>query len=150
MTVYFYSQNKEFGCFSNFSSHGFNLDDKFWATSEHYFQAQKFFGTKHYDVVMNAASPGDAAKIGRDRDLPLRPDWEHVKDDIMRRALYAKFKAHDDIREMLLSTGKKKIVEKTREDYYWGCGSDGTGLNRLGVLLMEIREQIRNEQLVDQ
>ncbi|HKC73877.1 MAG TPA: NADAR family protein, partial [Chloroflexota bacterium] len=43
MTIYFYStREKPYGCFSNFSPHGFELDGVWWPTSEHYFQAQKF------------------------------------------------------------------------------------------------------------
>lgn len=43
MTIYFYSaREKPYGCFSNFSRHGFELDGQWWITSEHYFQAQKF------------------------------------------------------------------------------------------------------------
>ena len=36
----------EYGCFSNFAHYGFELDGKWWMTSEHYFQAQKFYGTQ--------------------------------------------------------------------------------------------------------
>lgn len=42
MTVRFYKVNDEYGCFSNFSNHDFELEGKYWTTSEHYFQAQKF------------------------------------------------------------------------------------------------------------
>ncbi|HCQ89968.1 MAG TPA: Swarming motility protein ybiA, partial [Clostridium sp.] len=42
MTIYFYKINEEYGYFSNFSKHGFELDEKWRQTSEHYFQAQKF------------------------------------------------------------------------------------------------------------
>ena len=43
----FYKVNEVYGCFSNFSKHGFELDRKYWPTSEHYFQAQKFAGTEY-------------------------------------------------------------------------------------------------------
>lgn len=42
MTIYFYMIGEEYGCFSNFSPHCFELDGLYWPTSEHYFQAQKF------------------------------------------------------------------------------------------------------------
>ena len=76
--IYFYSTAGKYGAFSNFSQHGFTLDDKFWKTSEHYFQAQKFAGTEHEDSVRNATTPKAAATTGRRRDLPLRKDWEPV------------------------------------------------------------------------
>jgi predicted NAD-dependent protein-ADP-ribosyltransferase YbiA (DUF1768 family) len=44
---------------------------------------------------------------------------------------------------MLLSTGHETIVEHTANDDYWGDGGDGSGRNRLGLLLMELREILR-------
>lgn len=61
----------------------------------------------------------------------------------MRKAVLKKFQTHTDIREILLATGEEEIVEKSPIDYYWGCGADGSGKNRLGVILMEVREIIR-------
>lgn len=146
MPIYFYSTREEpYGCFSNFSAHGFSLDDEYWPTSEHYFQAQKFVGTEHAEAVRRASTPKRAAEIGRERSRPLRPDWEDVKDDVMRRAVLAKFQAHPALRELLLSTGDEPIVENTTHDYYWGCGKDGSGKNRLGALLMELRAELRQE-----
>ena len=144
MTIYFYSVNEDYGAFSNFSAHGFELDGKYWKTSEHYFQAQKFAGTKHEDEIRQAVTPKKAADMGRRRDIPLRQDWEKVKDDVMRRAVLKKFQAHGDIRQMLLDTGDEELVEKTTGDYYWGCGTDGTGKNMLGKILMEVRTTLRN------
>ncbi len=141
--IEFYTTNCEYGCFSNFSPHGFELDGKYWKTSEHYFQAAKFKGTPHAEAVRAAAKPNDAARIGRDRKRPLRADWESVKDDVMRRALRAKFTAHADLREVLLGTGDEAIVENAPGDYYWGCGKNGTGKNRLGALLVELRAELR-------
>ena len=46
MAIYFYKVTDKYGCFSNFSPHTFNLEGKVWITSEHYFQSQKFCGTK--------------------------------------------------------------------------------------------------------
>lgn len=144
MTIYFYSTREEYGCFSNFSPHGFTLDNLYWTTSEHYFQAQKFIGTHHSEQIRLVKTPKDAARMGRQRNRPLRSDWEQVKDDIMRKALLCKFSSHSDIREILLSTGNQKLVENSPIDYYWGCGSDGSGKNMLGIILMEIRELLRN------
>lgn len=145
MTIYFYgTRENPYGCFSNFSPHGFELDGVWWHTSEHYFQAQKFVGTPHVEQIRQVKTPKDAARMGRDRSRPLRPDWEQVKDDIMRKAVLCKFETHADIREVLLSTGDERIVENSPIDYYWGCGADGSGKNRLGEILMEIREQLRD------
>lgn len=143
MTIYFYSTQDEYGCFSNFSAHGFELDGVYWPTSEHYFQAQKFAGTAHCEQIRQVKMPKDAARMGRDRERPLRKDWEQVKEEIMRKAVLRKFETHADIREILMSTAEEEIIENSPIDYYWGCGKDGSGKNRLGYILMEVREILR-------
>lgn len=146
MPIYFYTPAEQpYGCFSNFSRHGFTLDGKYWKTSEHYFQAQKFAGTPHAEEVREASTPKKAAEIGRDRKRPLRKDWESIKDQIMYRAVLAKFQAHPDIRHILLETGDEPIIENAPRDYYWGCGADGSGKNRLGQILMDVRTHLRNQ-----
>lgn len=143
MPISFYGTRGPHGCFSNFSRHGIHLDGAFWPTTEHYFQAQKFHGTEHEDAVRRAATPKIAARMGRDRALPLRPDWEAVKDDIMRRAVRRKFSEHADLRAILLATGDEEIVEDSPRDAYWGRGKDYTGKNMLGRILMEVRAELR-------
>ena len=145
MPVLFYSvRESPYGCFSNFSPHPFELDGKQWPTSEHYFQARKFVGTPSEEEIRRACGPMKAAELGRERDRPLRKDWDAVKDDVMRRAVRRKFEAHDDIRAVLLSTGDEEIVENAPRDYYWGCGADGSGKNMLGKILMEVRAELRH------
>lgn len=143
-TIYFYSTQGEYGCFSNFSTHGFELDGQYWKTAEHYFQAQKFAGTKFEEQVRLAYSAKHAAEMGRRRDFPLRDDWESVKDEVMRRAVQHKFETHADIRAVLLNTGDADLVENAPGDYYWGSGKDGTGKNRLGQILMDVRAVFRD------
>ena len=84
-----------------------------------------------------------AARMGRSRERPLRPDWESAKEDIMREALHAKFTQHPDLRSLLLHTGDAEIIEHTRNDNYWGDGGDGSGKNRLGEMLMELRTKLK-------
>lgn len=143
--IRFYRRGDAYGCFSNFSAHAVEIGGKLYATSEHYFQAQKFVDTEHEEVVRLANTPSVAAKIGRDRGLPRRSDWENVKDDIMREVVLAKFRQHADIRELLLSTGDAYLIESTKNDSYWADGGDGTGKNMLGIILMEVRAILRKE-----
>ena len=86
-----------------------------------------------------------AARLGRNRKVPLRSDWEATKNEIMLCAVLAKFRAHPDLEQLLLSTGQEEIIEKTTDDYYWGCGTDGTGKNKLGEILMQVRDELRGE-----
>ncbi|MDJ0619907.1 MAG: NADAR family protein [Calothrix sp. MO_192.B10] len=146
MAIYFYTtRDKKYGCFSNFSRHGFELDGFWWLTSEHYFQAQKFVESDRFwfDKIREVKTPKEAAKMGRSRKHPLRSDWEQVKDEIMQQAVLCKFQTHADIRELLLGTGDELIVENSPVDYYWGCGADGSGKNKLGEVLMTVRGILR-------
>ena len=144
MAIRFYRERDEpYGCFSNFSKHSFALNGQPWQTVEHYFQAQKFAGTPREHEIQIAPAPMTAKTLGNDRAYPLRPEWEAVKDDIMRDAVRAKFTQHDDIRTVLLGTGDEELIEAAPNDYYWGCGQDGTGKNMLGRILMEIRGELQ-------
>jgi ribA/ribD-fused uncharacterized protein len=89
----------------------------------------------------------EAAKLGRDRTLKLRPDWEQVKPQVMWQGVLTKFLTHTDIQAILLDTGEELIVEDSPTDYYWGCGQDKTGQNQLGKTLMNVRKEIRKRRL---
>ncbi len=146
MPIYFYgTRSQPYGCFSNFSRDGFELEGYWWVTNEHYFQAQKFATTDPlwFNKIREVKTPKEAAKMGRSRKYPLRRDWEKVKDEIMERGVLKKFETHGDIREILLSTDNELIIENSPSDYYWGCGKDGTGKNKLGLILMAVRQTLR-------
>lgn len=105
------------------------------------FQAQKCQDTDFYDLIWRAATPGKAKKLGR--SCPLRDDWNEVRLDVMRDALRMKFTQHSELRDLLLSTHNKPLVEHTHNDHVWADGGDGSGQNLLGQLLMEVREELR-------
>ena len=84
MTIYFYTPREEpYGCFSNFSRHGVDLDGAWWPTTEHYFQAQKFVDASYTEKIRISFTPKQAADLGRSRSVPLRTDWETMKDAVM-------------------------------------------------------------------
>ena len=140
--IKFYSTQDEFGEFSNFAYFPIKLDGKLWHTTEHYFQAQKFADEHYQEKIRAEKSPMLAARLGRDRKQKLRKDWQSVKNNVMKKALMAKFSQHDDLKILLLSTGEAKLIEHTENDAYWGDGGDGKGKNYLGILLMQVREEI--------
>lgn len=142
-TIHFYLTDDPYGELSNFASFPILLNGKMWPTTEHYFQAQKFAGTEHEDQIRLEVSPMKAARMGRDRNRPLRSDWETVKDEVMKTALLAKFSQHLELKTLLLGTGDATIVEHTENDKYWGDGGDGTGRNMLGIMLMQIRSELQ-------
>jgi ribA/ribD-fused uncharacterized protein len=141
--INFYGVSDDYGEFSNFAPFPIRLRGKVWPTSEHYFQAQKFAGTEHAEVIRKTRSPMIAARMGRDRKKPLRRDWEAVKDNIMREAVRAKFTQHPELSDLLLATGDALLVEHTDNDAYWGDAGDGSGRNMLGRILMQVRDELR-------
>lgn len=143
--IKFYSVNDEYGEFSNFAPYPIKLKGKTWATSEHYFQAMKFTDKAYQEKIRKNSSPMHSARLGRSRKVKLRKDWESVKDSVMFEAVKAKFTQHDNLRELLLSTKEAKIIEHTENDSYWGDGGDGSGKNRLGQILMQVRDQLRDK-----
>jgi ribA/ribD-fused uncharacterized protein len=148
--ILFYSTIGEYGCFSNFSRHSFEINGVRWQTSEHYFQAMKTIDAAKQEAIRLAPSPSIAAKMGRDRRLGLRHDWDQIREDVMMTALRAKFTTHEAIKRILLETGNREIVEHTAKDRYWADGGDGTGQNRLGALLMQLRDELRAAQVHQQ
>jgi len=149
-SIKFYKTQDEYGCFSNFAPFPISIDEKEWPTSEHYFQAQKFSGTEHEEAIRLAKSPMIASAMGRDRSRPLRKDWEQVKDEVMLKAVREKFRQHTNLAAILLATRDAQIIEHTVNDSYWGDGGHGRGKNMLGQILMQVREELRQESEAEQ
>lgn len=143
--IKFYSTKEAYGCFSNFAAYPIKLGGKVWPTTEHYFQAQKFYDSDYQEKIRQEKSPTIAARLGRSRKVKIRPDWESVKEGIMRDALVAKFTQYPELTKILLNTNSAILIEHTTNDSYWGDGGDGTGKNRLGHLLMSVREELRQK-----
>lgn len=140
--IYFYTTTDNYGEFSNFAKLGFEEEGKYWPTVEHYFQAKKFEGQVYEERVRIAYTAKDARNMGRSREHPIRDDWETVKIEVMKLTLKRKFATHLEAREVLINTGEEELIESSPFDYFWGCGSDGSGLNLLGKLLMELRGEL--------
>ena len=73
----------------------------------------------------------------------IRKDWQEIEEDVMYKALFHKFTQYKHLMELLLSTGDRRLVEDSPHDSYWGIGSDHRGQNRLGELLMRLRNDLR-------
>ena len=78
---------------------------------------------------------------GKNNHRSARKDWEDVKDGIMGDAIWLKFSKNQGLGAELLATGNRKLISEDRNPY-WGCGPDGSGGNRLGLLLMHLRDNI--------
>lgn len=55
----------------------------------------------------------------------------------------AKAAQNEDVREMLLKTGTKRIVENSPWDDFWGIGPNGDGQNQVGKILMQVRDELK-------
>jgi ribA/ribD-fused uncharacterized protein len=145
MQVRFYDPQDENGWLANFSSHSILLDGRVWRTVEHYFQAQKFASAAIRARIQNTPSPAVAKLLAKELKPLRRRDWHEVRDDVMMRAIRAKFTQHADLMFKLIATGEAEIIEDAKNDRYWGAGKDGTGRNRMGELLMALRFEIGEE-----
>ena len=117
-------------------------------SSEAAFHAQKTIDNgqrKQFTTL----TPSASKKLGR--KITLRSDWEQVKNIIMCEICRAKFDQNEDLAEKLLATGDEYLEEGTYwHDNCWGnCYCDKckniTGENRLGKILMQIREELKND-----
>jgi ribA/ribD-fused uncharacterized protein len=143
MTILFYLKRDPFGWLSNFSLHPIEMKGRLWPTVEHYYQAQKFAGTDYEEQIRQAPNAGTSKDMAHDGSHAVRADWDAVKYPIMQEAVLKKFQTHADLWAALLATGDEELVENSPDDYYWGRGSDGTGANNLGRILMEVRSLLR-------
>lgn len=157
--VRFYStmSDKTYYAFSNFFPARTQWNGLTGDTTEHLFQAAKFdyaIGDKelddtlnaHRDAILKARTPTLAKSLGRSREVPIRPDWEQKKIEIMRGIVEAKVRQHPEIQQLLLSTGDAHLEEAAPRDFFWGVGHSGKGRNELGKTLEHIRNKLHVEE----
>ena len=140
--IKFYTVPGNYGKFSNFAPYPIVLDGLTWPTSEHYFQAQKIDDEAYQKKILKEPSPMKAAKFAREINV-IKSNWDEIRDNIMYKAVLAKFTQHPELKELLLSTNDSILIEHTQNDSYWGDGGDGSGENMLGKILMRVRDEIK-------
>ena len=132
----------EFEFLSNFYPSEIEFEGIKYPTNEHFFQAMKTFDVDMRENIAAAPTPGKAKRLGR--HCLLRSNWEVVKENFMMTGLRLKFK-NPELKEKLLATGNAILEEGNWwGDTYWGV-CEGVGKNRLGILLMGLREELRTE-----
>lgn len=128
---------------SNFFEAPVVYDGISYRNNEAAFQAQKT-KTKEERRMFSELNPSEAKRLGRRVDLC--GDWENVKVYVMTDIVRAKFTQNPDLGQKLLDTNDEQLVEgNTWGDRYWGT-VNGQGQNRLGIILMQIRDELRNER----
>ena len=137
---------------------GRNAGDVFeFPTTEHYMMYRKAMLMGDAEVakkILDATHPSAAKRSGRevrDFDLDL---WTKNADQVVEEGNWHKFRQNEDLREVLLGSGDREIVEASPDDKIWGIGfksdeAEGKetewGNNGLGKALMRVRERLRRE-----
>lgn len=134
--------SREFRWLSNFWPVTVTDGEVEYPTVEHAYQASKFKDIGIREKFSRLPTARDAKRWGRDIKTTTE-DWDEVKESRMYYFLRQKFSHGSFLAEALNSTGKCSIVEgNTWRDRFWGM-TNGTGSNRLGKLIMKIREENR-------
>lgn len=135
---------------SNFYESPFTWRGNTYPTVEHAFQAAKTLDPIKRSLICQAPTPGRAKRMGR--KVPLRPDWEDIKEQIMYECVLAKFSQSISLMLALLATGNEELVEGTTGwcDNIWGnceCPKciNIEGQNKLGKILMRVRKELREK-----
>jgi hypothetical protein len=135
----------------------FVVDGVRYLTAEHWMMAEKarLFGDPEAErAAIEAANPALAKAAGRTVRGFDDAVWERERFEIVVHGNTHKFAAHPDMREFLLRTGSRVLVEASPRDRIWGIGMGAKnenaenpaawrGLNLLGFALMEARERLR-------
>lgn len=135
----------EYRFLSNFWLVPIPLENAWYSSTEHAYQAAKTIDDNYKRKISLAKTPGEAKKLGK--TAPLRPDWEQVKIGYMKYLVWYKFGMYPDLGQKLLATGDAELVEGNHwGDKFWGV-CNGVGENWLGKILMDVRDQIRRNGL---
>lgn len=141
------------GCLSQWWPATFVVDGIEFATAEHYIMWRKamlFDDERTAAQIVTATHPGQAKKLGRlvrGFDDAL---WQRARFGIVVAGSVAKFGQHAGLRDYLLATGERVLVEASPQDRIWGIGLSAgdsraadpatwRGLNLLGFALMAAR-----------
>lgn len=144
-------------CLSQWWVAPFEVDGRTYPTAEHFMMAGKalLFGDRETaERIAAAATPAEAKALGRRVRGFDEGTWAAHRYDIVVRGNLAKFGAHAELREFLLGTGDRVLVEASPVDRVWGIGlaadderagdpSTWRGLNLLGEALMRVRAELR-------
>lgn len=123
---------------SNFSDSNISINGTTFLNGEAAFQS---FKDLEKQKEFSQLTPSEAKEKGR--KVKLRSDWESIKNYIMYSVVKAKFEQNEDLKNKLLNTGEEILQEgNTWGDYYWGV-CRGSGSNKLGKILMQVRDELR-------
>ncbi|MDU1891781.1 MAG: NADAR family protein [Dysgonomonas sp.] len=148
-------------CFSQWWKSAFMVNGISYATAEHWMMAKKaeLFGDKEiFEKILIAKSPAEAKKLGRKVKNFDPKIWGENCFDIVCNGNFHKFSQNADLKEFLVNTNDRILVEASPVDNIWGIGmaQDSEyaenpkmwkGSNLLGFALMEVRDRLRKENV---
>lgn len=151
-SVVFMKTTDEFGGLSNMAA-GFplSINGIYIPTVEALYQACRFPHLPEIQrLIIGQRSPMTAKMKSKPYRSQTRSDWDHVRVNVMRWCLRVKLAQHwRGFGDLLLETGNRPIVEQSFKDEFWGAkpadDSRLVGMNVLGRLLMELREELKNQ-----
>jgi ribA/ribD-fused uncharacterized protein len=145
--IFFYSKTVEHAWLSNFAPCALVIDGERFPNVENYYQSRKATAKEARDKIAGAPTPATAKRLGRTlHSDEMVKDWDAVKFDVMRRALWAKFTQNSEMGRKLLATGDAGLHEDSQNDLVWGV----KGQDILGKMLMEVREKLRSHRETEQ
>ncbi|MEU8583573.1 NADAR family protein [Streptomyces abikoensis] len=144
------------GCFSQWWPSPFTVDGTVYATAEHWMMAGKarLFGDAEAEArALAAGHPKQAKDAGRAVRGFDEEVWRRHRFALVVEGSVHKFGQHPELREYLLGTGGRVLVEASPLDRVWGIGlaadderagdpARWDGLNLLGFALMEARQRL--------
>ena len=113
-------------------------------TVEHYYQTMKFYAfDKRFHTILNLKNPDEARLITKTPEYKInrRPNFDENKFAIMEKGLRAKFMQNPEAAKMLKATKNAVLIKSCAVCYKCGFGI-GSGQNRMGKILMKIREEL--------
>jgi len=138
---------------SNFFQREIKIGVYTFPSAEHMFAAAKTADMEWQQTIIQAATPAEAKKLGR--QCPIVPNWDATRVHVMAYILFQKFYQHADLRQQLINTSPQYLEEGNWwHDNFWGnckftynfqatpctrCAGI-TGKNKLGWLLMATRD----------
>lgn len=144
-------------CFSQWWKSDFLENMDLYCCTEQYMMAGKsklFNDEEVFEEIMKCKDPKKIKSLGRRVKNFNEEKWNKAKIDIVFKGNYLKFTQNKDLKEFLLSTGNRIIVEVSPYDAVWGIKMSENdefvnnplkwkGENLLGFILMEVRDKIR-------
>jgi ribA/ribD-fused uncharacterized protein len=113
-------------------------------STEHYYQAMKFYASDpRFNVILNTPDADATRLLTKTPEYKLnrRENFDNEKFDIMERGLRAKFAQNADAAKMLRATGDAILIKACPVCYKCGFGI-GSGANRIGKIMMDIRKTL--------